>query len=75
MLLQSTQLLLCDQQSGPLWVTVKNKTYWVDIHIKRLRLCVGESMLTSWGGLEGAGRLQWRANSLLMNALSSDDTW
>lgn len=42
-------------------------------YISRDRLWVGESIVTSWGGLEGAGRLQWRANSLAMKELNSNE--
>jgi hypothetical protein len=31
--------------------------------------------VTSCGELGGAGRLQWRANSLAMNELSSNERW
>lgn len=47
----------------------------ISSHMRRLLLCVGESMLTSCEGLVAAGRLQCLANSLLMNELSSCRPW
>ena len=44
------------------------------VYMSLERLWVGESMMTSCVGLEGAGRL-WRANSLLIKALSSFPLW
>lgn len=47
--------------------------FYIFIYISRDRLWVGESIVTSCGELGGAGRLQWRANSLAMNELSSKE--
>lgn len=49
--------------------------FYLFVYIRRDRLWVGESIVTSCGELGGAGRLQWRANSFAINVLSSSERW
>jgi hypothetical protein len=50
-------------------------SFYFFVYIRRDRLWVGESIVTSCGELGGAGRLQWRANSFAINVLSSNERW